>query len=136
MLLLNHDIHIHTYLSACCTDKTNHVPDKILKYAFQTGLHTVGFSDNPSLTPSKWYQKQDASQIDKIKQDIFPTFSPVKVLLGCEAETIAPGKFGITKEFTENIDYVLLACSHFHMTGFIQQPWDFLKRLNVYFYKK
>jgi len=34
----------------------------------------------------------------------------------------APGKFSITPEFAQGLDYVLLACNHFHLKDVVQQP--------------
>ena len=45
-----------------------------------------------------------------------------RVLVGCESETIAPGKFGITREMAEQLDFVLLPCNHLHMLDFVEQP--------------
>ncbi len=126
MPAIDHDLHIHTYLSACCSDKENHRPAAILALANELGLKTIGFADhvwvNPDLTPSSWYAAQDASQISKLREDLATIDTDLRVLVGCEAETIAPGKFGITPEFAEQLDFVQLPCSHFHMTNFVAQP--------------
>lgn len=124
---LNHDLHVHTYLSACCADKVNHKPAPILDLARRMNLSTLGFADhvwmNPDLTPSGWYRPQDASQIARLRQDLASLASPgLRVLVGCEADTVAPGKFSITPRFAESLDFVLLACSHLHMNGFVVQP--------------
>jgi histidinol phosphatase-like PHP family hydrolase len=90
------------------------------------GLETIGFADhvwvNPEWAPSQWYRPQGAGQIEKLRNDLAATESPLRALVGCEAETIAPGRFGITPAFAESLDFVLLACDHFHMTGFVEQP--------------
>lgn len=123
---LDHDLHVHTYLSACCKEKEQQTPRAILSLAGEMGVNTVGFADhvwvNPHLSPSDWYRPQDAKQILKLRADLAAISTGVRVLIGCEAEMIAPGKFGITPEFAEELDFVLLACSHFHMHGFVEQP--------------
>ena len=124
--LIRHDLHLHTYLSACCSDKENHRPERILAKAEELGLETVGFADhvwqNPGLEPSDWYRPQDARQIERLREDLSGISTPVRVLVGCEAEMIAPGKFGIAPEFAEQLDFILLACSHLHMREFVAQP--------------
>lgn len=126
-MLINHDLHIHTYLSACCAAKAEMQPGLILRRAEEMGLATVGFSDhvwvNPAIAPMDWYKPQDASQIQRLRQDLaaLPP-SPVRVSVGVEADTVAPGRFGLTPEFAATLDHVLLACSHFHMKGFVEQP--------------
>jgi len=128
MIAINHDLHVHTYLSACCGDKENQIPEKILVVAEELGLDTIGFSDhiwtNPQVEPSGWYLPQDERQIIRLRSDLASLSSPVRVLVGCEADTIAPGKFSITQEFASSLDYVGLSCSHFHMKKLVQQPKD------------
>ena len=123
---LNHDLHVHTYLSACCREKDKQRPAAILTLAEEMGVQTIGFADhvwvNPDLPPSDWYRPQDESQISKLRADLSAVSTGIRVLVGCEAETIAPGQFGITAEFAQQLDFVLLACSHFHMKNFIAQP--------------
>jgi len=126
MLNIDQDLHIHTYLSACCKGKKRQRPKAILELAEQMGVRTVGFSDhiwvNPDLPPSAWYQPQDESQIVRLREDLLSVSTPVRVLVGCEAEMIAPGKIGLTQEYARQLDYVLLACSHLHMKRFVEQP--------------
>ena len=123
---IDRDLHIHTYLSACCADKTNQTPARILQLATDMGLTTLGFSDhiwaNPAIVPSKWYQPQDETQISRLRSDLAGLTPKIKTLVGCEADMIAPGQFGITRKFAAQLDYVLLSCSHFHMQGFVEQP--------------
>jgi len=123
---LDHDLHVHTYLSACCGDKDRQTPSAILSLAEDMGVNTIGFADhvwaNPSLSPSDFYRSQDEGQIAKLRADLSTISTTTRVLVGCEAEMIAPGKFGITPQFAETLDFVLLACSHFHMNEFVAQP--------------
>ena len=123
---LEHDLHVHTYLSACCSDRERQRPRGILSAAEEMGVRTIGFADhvwmNPEVTPSNWYRPQDESQIARLRDDLAEVESSVRVLVGCEADTVGPGRFSITKEFAEGLDFVLLACSHLHMKGFVDQP--------------
>lgn len=128
MTIIKHDIHIHSFLSACCPDKDNQVPEKIIKKAEQIGLETIGFADhcwaNPALRPSSWYEPQNERQIIRLKNALASIETDLRVMVGIEAETVAPGQFGVTPEFAESLDYVLLSCSHFHMKDFVQGPTD------------
>ncbi|HNT34304.1 MAG TPA: hypothetical protein PKH07_04825 [bacterium] len=120
------DLHIHSYLSACSNEKDTRTPGAIVSLAEEMGLRAMGFADhlwtNPNLAPSEWYRPQDESQISRIRNELEGICSKVRVLVGCEAETIAPGKFGITRAFADQLDFVLLACSHFHQKEFVEQP--------------
>jgi len=99
-LPIDHDLHIHTYLSSCCGDKENCTPAKILARAEETGLRTIGFADhmwaNPDVTPNDWYAAQGEEQIARLRADLAEVSTDVRVLVGCETETAATGKFGIT----------------------------------------
>lgn len=123
---VEHDLHVHTYLSACCSDKERQRPRGILSSAEEMGVRVIGFADhvwmNPDETPSNWYRPQDESQITRLREELIGIQSGVRVLVGCEADTVSPGRFSITREFAEGLDFVLLACSHLHMKGFVAQP--------------
>ena len=125
---LNQDLHMHTTLSACCKDKVNQTPSKILALAEEMGVETIGFTDhvwsNPDLAPSAWYRPQDEGQIARLRAELAKLTTSVRVLVGCEADMTAPGKFGITREIAEGLDFVLLSCSHFHMKDSVAQPKD------------
>lgn len=123
---LNQDLHMHTYLSSCCKDKENQTPSNILALAEEMGVETIGFTDhvwsNPDLAPSSWYRSQDEGQISKLREDLSKISTSVHVLVGCEADMTGPGEFGITPELVQKLDFVLLSCSHFHMTESVEQP--------------
>lgn len=123
-----HDLHVHTYLSACCPDKVRHRPAAILAEAERLGRRLIGFSDhvwaNPLLPAPAWYQPQDERQILRLREDLKSVSSPVRVLVGCEADTASPGRFGISPAFAATLDFVNLSCSHFHMRNFVAQPAD------------
>ena len=114
---IDHDLHVHTYLSACCEQKERQTPSAILALAEEMGVNTIGFADhiwvNPKLQPSDWYRSQDATQTARLRADLASISTNVRVLVGCEAEMIAPGKIGLTREYAAQLDFVLLACSHF-----------------------
>ncbi|MFW6153825.1 MAG: hypothetical protein ACOC95_01255 [Planctomycetota bacterium] len=126
MELIDHDLHVHTGLSACCHDPEGQTPERIAQAATAMGVGTVGLADhvwaNPGVAPSAWYAPQTIDRIIALRQRVPAEVAGVRMLVGCEAETIAPGVFGITPDTAARVDYVHLACSHFHMTHFVAQP--------------
>ncbi len=124
------DLHVHTYLSACCSSKAEQQAAAILARAAAMGLSAIGFADhawlNPAIAPSDWYRPQDAAHLRRIRDDVAALAAPppVRCLFGCEADTQAPGRFGITPNDVDRLDFVLLSCSHFHMKDFVEQPTD------------
>lgn len=123
---IRHDMHMHTHLSVCCVEKDIHIPENIISLAEEMKLHTLGFSDhmwtNSAITPSAFYAEQDFRQIELLKDILADIDTPVRISVGCEADMPAPGIFTVTPESVESLDHVLLACSHFHMKDFIEQP--------------
>lgn len=124
------DLHVHTYLSACCAKKDEQQPAAILGRAAAMGVYTIGFADhlwmNPAVEPSDWYRPQDMAHVARLRADVAALAQPppVRILFGCEADTRAPGEFSITPDAAESFDFTLLSCSHFHMKGFVEQPED------------
>ena len=122
---LDHDLHIHTYLSACCSDK-QHIPKNIIALAEEMNVHTIGFADhiwqNPNYQPNDWYKQQDENQILKLRETLKSIETPTRILVGCEADTVKPGIFSITQEFAETLDFVILSCNHFHISDLVEQP--------------
>ncbi len=125
-LEIQHDLHTHTYLSVCCREKEAQRPARMIRLAERMGLHTFGFSDHvwmhPTIPPSDFYASQGVTQITRLREDLASVDTPLRILVGCEADMVAPGRFGITPDFAASLDYVLLACSHFHMREFVAQP--------------
>jgi histidinol phosphatase-like PHP family hydrolase len=125
-MLIDHDMHVHTLLSACSSDIKN-IPENILKRAAEVGLKTIGFADHmwdSSIRgASSWYVPQDMNHIMQIKDMIPEDTYGVKVLIGCETEYCGDGKVGISQEAAEKLDFLLVPISHVHMKGFVLPLW-------------
>ena len=126
MLKINHDFHVHTYLSSCCSDERQ-LPVNIIPRVRELGIERIGFTDhlwaNPEYVPHEFYLPQTEKQIDLLREKLRGVDTDgVEVYVGCEAEMIAPGKFGILPELAESLDFVVLATDHFHFKGFVEQP--------------
>lgn len=121
-MLVHHDIHVHTNLSSCSHDPQA-TPENYIRRAAELGLQTIGFAnhlwDNCIPGSSDWYRPQDAEHILKIKAQLPEDTQGVRVLIGCESEYCGGGKVGISRHVAEQLDYVLLPISHFHMKGFV-----------------
>lgn len=136
-MIVNHDIHVHTILSSCSHDPLA-TPEEYLRRAAELGLKTVGFADHlwdsAVSGASPWYAPQDMSHLLKIKAMLPDDTQGIRVLIGCESEYCGNGKVGISREAAEQLDFVLLPMSHFHMAGFVRpeginQPRDVAKLL-------
>ncbi len=119
---IDHDVHVHTTLSACCGD-LNATPANIIARAAQAGLKTIGFADHlwDSAMPGAmdWYRPQDLPHVLQTRALLPADCRGVRVLVGCESEYCGDGKVGISSQAASQLDFVLLPISHFHMRGFV-----------------
>lgn len=126
MLEIKHDFHVHTTFSDCCSDERQ-IPEIILPELVRLGIRRVGFADhiwaNPAFAPNDFYRPQTIERIKRLREILksLPDYG-VKIYVGCEAEMLGPGKFGITPELAEQLDLVVLATDHFHFKGIVGQP--------------
>ena len=122
-LAVEHDIHVHTFLSSCSADPEA-VPEKMLEAAARCGLRTVGFADHlwdsAVEGASEWYRPQDFDHISRIRQQLPVDTRGVRVLVGCETEYVGGGRIGISPAVAAQLDFVLVPHSHFHMEGFVR----------------
>ena len=122
---IDHDLHVHTSLSACCSDAES-TPAKIIERAAENGLKLIGFADHmwdPTRPgASDWYRPQDLAHVQRTRELIPEDTRGVRVLVGCESEYCGDGKVGISPEAAAELDFVLLPMSHLHMKGFVEPP--------------
>jgi histidinol phosphatase-like PHP family hydrolase len=122
-VIVDHDLHVHTFLSACSGDEAA-TPGNIIARAAEVGLRTIGFADHmwDSRVPgaSDWYRPQSYEHLSQIRQQIPGDTHGVRVLVGCETEYCGDGKVGISREAAEQLDFVLIPMSHTHMNGFVK----------------
>lgn len=115
----DHDLHIHSCLSACSKDPWQS-PARILRYAQENGLHTIcltdHFWDSAIEGASRWYRPQDYAHICRAKP--LPQAEGVRFLFGCETEVTRHNVLGISREVMDELDFIVIPTTHFHMRGF------------------
>lgn len=123
--IISHDLHVHTILSSCCSDEMA-TPRNMIKRASELGIKVLGFAnhlwDDRIEGASPWYAPQNFNHINKIREEIPQDTAGVRVLVGCETEYCGHGKLAISREVAEQLDYVLVPISHFHMKGLVVDP--------------
>jgi histidinol phosphatase-like PHP family hydrolase len=121
---IDHDVHVHTFLSACSSDPLAE-PKAILKQAEECGIELIGFADHlwdPACPGAMaWYVPQNPAHVAQIREQM-PEETGVRVLFGAESEYCGGGKVGISQATVDTLDFVLLPMSHFHMRGFVFPP--------------
>jgi histidinol phosphatase-like PHP family hydrolase len=124
-MIFHSDMHIHSFLSVCCHDERQ-TPENIVPLLTGKGYKKIGFADHlwvsEKVVPSSFYASQDGSKHLEMFDYIHSRNWDIEVLVGCEADMVAPDMFGITPEFKERLDYVVMSTNHFHMADFVQQP--------------
>ena len=116
---IDHDYHIHTYLSSCSRDPEQNI-DMIGRYARENKLDRIVITDhfwdeNIECTFS-WYKPQDFAHISKIKP--LPKDGKTKFMFGCETEIRHDMLLGIPRERFDDFDFVVIPTTHLHMDGF------------------
>lgn len=116
---VDHDYHIHTYLSSCSRNPEQNI-DFILGYAKQNGLRSLcitdHFWDDAVEGSSKWYAPQNLEHIREILP--FPDDAEVNILFGCEGELRRDLTLGISREKFDCFDMIVIPTTHMHMSGF------------------
>ena len=120
---IDHDLHIHSGLSACSND-LNQTKERILQYALDNGLKTVcvtdHFWDEKVAGSSKWYASQNFDHISKILP--LPQAEGVRFLFGCETELDKNLTLGVSWQRMEELDFIIIPTTHFHSKSFVLLP--------------
>lgn len=117
--VIDHDYHIHSYLSSCSRDPEQ-TAERILSYAEENGLKNICITDHlwDSSVPgaSKWYTPQNIEHVSEILP--LPKSEKVNFYFGCETELDKHLTLGLAKESFDRFDFVIIPFTHLHMTGF------------------
>jgi len=117
--IIDNDMHIHSYLSACSNDPEQS-SEAILEFAKENGIKTVcltnHFWDSDVPGASDWYKPQDFEHISSARP--LPQAEGISFLFGCEADLDKFRTLGLSKERISEFDFIIIATTHFHMTGF------------------
>lgn len=108
------NMQVHTTLSNCARREME-LPS-ILDRAVAHDLRLLGLSDHVN----------NAEQWDipgKVRAGMPEVPAGLQVLVGCEAQMLAPNTPSITEGVADNCDVVLIACNHYHLRG-VETPRD------------
>ena len=117
--IIDHDYHIHSYLSSCSRHQEQ-TKGNILKYAKKNGFTSIcmtdHFWDSTVDGASRWYSVQN---FDHIAESLpLPVDDEVKFLFGCECDMDRAMTLGIAKDTFDKFDFVVIPTTHLHMNGF------------------
>lgn len=116
---IDHDYHIHSFLSTCSSDPEQNTA-RIVQYAKQNGLSRIcvtdHYWDNAVDGASSWYQPQDFAHIAKSLP--LPQDKDVQFFFGCETDMDKYGTVGIPQERWKDFSFIIIPTTHLHMRGF------------------
>ncbi len=125
--VVDHDFHIHSYLSLCSEDP-GQTPEAILAYAKKNGLKKICLTDHVwdtkvcSFTGDHFYAEQT---IPHIRQNLpLPQADGVEFYFGCETEFDKFFRVGMARESFDAFDFVIIPTTHTHMVGFTLEEAD------------
>ena len=117
--VVDHDYHIHSYLSLCSHDD-EHTPARILQYAKEHGLKKICLTDHfwDETIPgaSGWYQKQDYAHVCEALP--LPTDPDIEYVFGCETDMDKFLTVGLAPEHFDRFGFIIIPTTHLHMKGF------------------
>ncbi len=119
--VVDHDLHIHSYLSLCSGDSRQN-NEAILRYGEENGFRTLCLTDHmwdssvPGAEGMSFYEVQNYEYISKALP--LPKSDSARFLFGCETDLNRNLTVGISKELIDKLDFVIIPTTHLHMHGF------------------
>ncbi len=122
---VNHDLHCHSTLSACCGDKKQTIQaiyDRAVRQGLETQCITDHLWDREAPGPSSWYAPQDIDHVKQGKAELQAILAGREVgprmVFGCETEYCGGEKLGLTRANFDEFDFIIIPPNHFHMINF------------------
>ena len=116
---IDHDYHIHSYLSSCSSDPLQ-LPPAILAYAVKNGMRNICLTDHfwDETVPgaSRWYQPQNFHHIAAALP--LPQAEGVAFHFGCETDMDIHCTLGVAQATMPKFDFIIVPTTHLHMNGF------------------
>ena len=116
---IDHDLHIHSYLSLCSGDPEQN-PAAILRYGEENGFTTLCLTDHmwdPAVPgASNWYAAQPYERTREVLP--LPQSDRCRFLFGCETDMDRHTVIGVSRAVADELDFVIVPTTHLHMHGF------------------
>ena len=142
MAFVDHDLHIHSYLSPCAGEKGKaQTTQRILDYARECGLKMICVTDHfwdetVKGAEGTWYEIQNLAHIRNALP--LPQTEDIRFLFGCETDMDRHNVIGLAPEHYGLFDFVIIPTNHLHLKKFtcrgdedaIERKSLWLKRLD------
>lgn len=142
---IDHDLHIHSYISPCAGHDPRQTKEAILAYGLTNQFGLLCVTDHvwdrnvPSPPPVENIWLQRGLDYEKAKQILpLPQSEKCRFVFGVEVDMDFLGNLGISKESYDTFDFIILAPSHLHQTRFIRNADEVDRSAKAYkdFYQK
>ncbi|MBC7254789.1 MAG: hypothetical protein H5T66_01620 [Chloroflexi bacterium] len=129
------DQHVHTYYSPCARREDEQgqpsaTPERYIQRAVELGLKTIIFTDHFVEDPAapemivQFYKGSGPAILRDLRTELERLDVPdgLALYIGCETETLAPGRPAISRALAEKLAFVLVPTTHYHLVGVPQPP--------------
>lgn len=120
---IDHDLHIHSYISPCVAHDPRQTKEAILAYGLTNNFGLLCVTDHiwdskvKSVKGNWWVNL--GLDFEKAKEILpLPQSEKCRFLFGIEADMDYLGNVGISKEEYDTFDFIILSPSHLHAEGF------------------
>ncbi|MBR2042850.1 MAG: hypothetical protein IJ946_00765 [Clostridia bacterium] len=119
--VIDHDYHIHSYLTPCAGHPPEQNCENILAYGKRMGMKDLVITDhfwdaqNVVTTEKNWFRRYGYSYIKEILP--FPTDEECTFHLGCEADMDLNFNLGVSEKLYDKLEFIIVATSHLHAPG-------------------
>lgn len=112
--VLDHDLHIHSYLSPCSGDPEQ-TPENILKYAVKAGYRHICLTDHfwDADVPCAGDTWEGFDNINKALP--LPQANGVEFHFGCEADMDRYSVVGLSRKNFDKLDFIIIPVGHLHL---------------------
>lgn len=116
---IDHDIHIHSYISPCAGHDPRQTAEAILAYGIASGFHLVCVTDHvwDKDGPGEctlWRGK--GLDFDKAKEILpLPQSPKCSFIFGIEADLDSDGNLAVTEKDYDTFDFIIVSPSHMHI---------------------
>jgi histidinol phosphatase-like PHP family hydrolase len=128
---IDHDLHIHTYISGCAGHDPRQSKEAILTYGLVNGFGLLCVCDHiwdEKVTPAylnehSWSWLTHGQGFEKARELLpLPQSKACKFLFGIEADMDWQGNIAVSREEFDNFDFINFAVNHLHLTNFTYDP--------------
>lgn len=118
---IDHDYHIHSFLSICSDDE-GQIPSSILESAKKNNFKEICITDHywdervPCNTAVNfWYEKQNHAHVSQSLP--LPQDDNIRFMFGCEADMDSDNVIGLSESRYNEFDFIIISTTHLHHMG-------------------